>query len=89
MASVWIESSRTAPIKLRGHLSGSAACAFAADVAKRWALDKPKRHALEVYGLTIGLFENSRMVGVVFIEPMSPPSSPEPGQPLRTKGAKQ
>jgi len=89
MASVWVEVSKRGPRKLRGHLSGDEACAFAADVSQKWVGEKPRRHAHPIYGLTIGLFENSQMVAIVFIEPMSPPSRPEPGQPLRTKGAKQ
>jgi len=86
MASVWLEASKGKPRKLRGHLSSNEACAFATEVSHKWAQEKPKRHILEVYGLTIGLFDNSRMVGIVFVEPMSPPSSPEPGQPHRSKG---
>lgn len=82
-----MQASKGEPRKLRGHLHKDSACAFAIAVSKNWADEKPKRHILEVYGLTIGLFENSRMVGIVFVEPMSPPSAPEPGQPLRSKGA--
>jgi len=89
MASVWIEGQKGKPRKLRGHLSIRNACDFAVDVSKSWAAASPKRHALAVYGFTIGLFEMNHMVGIIFIETMSPPSSPEPGQPLRTKGAKQ
>lgn len=90
MASVWIQPHRGGePRKLCGHLSTDGAIKFVRDVTSQWVVERPDRRVKEVYGMTAGLFQAQQMVGIVWIEPMSPPSAPEPGQPIRTKGAKQ
>lgn len=85
MASVWMDTTGSAPVKKAGHLPPRAAFEKAAQIARDWIRVAPGRKAQHAVGFTYLLIEAGKVRGSVFVEAMSPPSTPEKGQPLRSK----
>lgn len=85
MASVWFETKNGGkPVKLAGNLSPKAAAAGFDDFVKRYLAEKPTRKAVPYHRLEALLFDSKGdLFGLVWVELMSPPSAPEPGQPKR------
>ena len=91
MASVWVHGipqggKRRPPEKVAGHLEMKQARLK----YETLLLDWKKAHGLikRVDGLEALLFNAAgKLVGGAYIEPCSPPSAPEPGQPKRTAAA--
>ena len=81
MASVWKEMKGKQPEKLAGMLPPQAAVAGTKLQAGAWLHTGANRRIKQAAALSILLIENEKLVGSLFVEPISPPSKPEPGQP--------
>lgn len=85
MASIWHqERGVSGPgTRMARGLSGKAACEHLARLARSWETSGPKRTSSAGEALTVFLYERKALVASLYIEPMSPPSAPEKGQPKR------
>lgn len=84
MASLWMQNKgATKPKKLIGGLSLDTATRQFEMTVKKYVAEKPGRKA-HVSGMDALLFDSKgRMLGNLFIEPLSPPSQPGPGEKHR------
>lgn len=86
MASVWIETrKKRQAVKLAGHRSPEAAT----ELLRQWVvlyLGGHNKRSVRSYTPTDVLLIDSKgqTFGLIWVEMMSPPSAPEPGQPKRT-----
>lgn len=82
MASIWFHD-RTKTVKLIGHMPMENAKAHF-----KWMLDDYKRRSGGSFTMVDGLEalvmgKSKKIIGGLYIEPHSPPSAAEPGQPKR------
>lgn len=87
MASVWSEARGEAPKKLIGRVPTEAAVKVLKGLANDWKQQGDAYSYKPVAGMTILLMIDSTVVGSLFIEPISPPSKPDPGETYRTQQA--
>lgn len=87
MASVWTlkrdGKGRVVDHKLRGHMAAEDALRYFRRLVKGMADTGAK---VTVDGLHATAITKSGKRSIVWVEPLSPPSAPEPGQPLRRNG---
>lgn len=86
MASVWIQTvGGPEPAKLHGGLSLEAAQAQLAQMVRLYVQQKAGRKATRVSSLDALLFDSKgRIFANVYVEPLSPPTQPEPGELRRS-----
>lgn len=86
MASVWKQmAGETEPTKLIGGLDGAGAMFNLRVATMQWCRAEANRtfRRHPCLGMDVLLFEGGTLAGSLFVEPCSPPSAPEPGQPKR------
>ena len=86
MASVWKEMKGQQPVKVAGMMNKPQVQAALKAEVNQWVSAGPNRTVKQGAALTVLLFEDAKLAGSLFIEPASPPSKPEPGQPHVAKG---
>ncbi len=83
MASIWVAEAKSEPRKLKGHIPADAVIAafteMVGKVAKRYGLQIELKTEMDA---TLRGSNGKRCI--MFIEPCSPPSAPEVGQPKVT-----
>lgn len=81
MASLWRQFKGDAPKKLLGNLTMAGAQSAMTDYAKRWTSveKKTKVDPSPQNGMEILLYRQGALVGIAWIEPISPPTKPDPG----------
>lgn len=86
MASLWIQTkSAKAPQKILGHLSMSAAQIHLTAFVDRYLQEKAGRSVRWVSGLDAVMLDSKGGVFAnVYVEPISPPTIPDPGDKRRT-----
>lgn len=92
MASVWLERKGKAPKKLAGNLHPVDAIKFYHGTVEKWSgtVCKPKSIGLCAvlhYRTDAEEAKAGGPFGILYVEPCSPPSKPEAGQPCRRKKA--
>jgi hypothetical protein len=85
MASLWIQHRKQAEQKIAGRMSGGEALRRLRQLWQKWQTQNGCT-ALEGADGYIQLLEGNAIVGIAWVEHLSPPSQPEPGQPLRKRG---
>jgi hypothetical protein len=86
MASIWRQLRGQAEQKLAGHLSGNEAQRRLRHLWQEWD-SRPGCHVTEGADGYMQLREGDAVCGIAWVEWCSPPSAPEPGQPLRRRTA--
>lgn len=81
MASIWIQTAGSKrPAKLAAGLAPATAQAQLAAMLLRYVQEKPGRKVTRVSGLDAILLDSKgRVYANLYVEPLSPPSAPEPG----------
>lgn len=86
MASIWIQKrGEKQPHKIKGNLHPRSAQQGFEAYLVFWAKEAKANTHKRVYGSEALLFDKQGLVGLLFVEFMSPPTAPEMGQPnIRT-----
>lgn len=85
MASLWIQTkSAKEPVKLLGHLTIPDALRHYNEFVAAYVAKKPGRAYRPYSGMESVLFDSTGGIFAnLYVEPMSPPSKPEPGERRR------
>lgn len=82
MASVWVHGTTVPPKKVAGHLPLKVAITRFERMLADWKAQGGS--AKRIDAMEAVLFDaNGKLSIGLYVEPMSPPSAPEPGQPRR------
>lgn len=83
MASIWVHlTGEQSPRKHIGNMPKMMAIQAFHRSVKEWKAD-PLNSVRQVFDFEVLMKRNGKLIGSLFIEFHSPPSTPEPGQPRR------
>lgn len=85
MTSIWSQSPGKLPEKLIGGMPPQAAMATIKQIVADWRSQNPSHTSMRAEALTYLMYSEGELVGSLFIEPLSPPSKPDPGETYRKK----
>ena len=79
MASIWAETKGGSPIRIKRHLSQKTAMETLRTLLDKWVSDAEDNRWRNAEALTWLLYSKNGLEGCFYIEPMSPPTIPDPG----------